>query len=213
MYSPGSLKYALVFASRKRFASPLFIRRISSVSYVTSPGPRCLCQETRMSAGGVFPRPPPPPPAGPRPVITWPPIIATDGSGPRPLPRAASPSPRPRPAPRPASDPLLLAGLSAAQNLSSTGFHGEPVRFAAIPRGGPVIVGPFSANFMTGGSFSFAVFLKKSTQYGGFNQKLTVEVWPFAVMVQVSFLVPKSLGTWMANTPYLRPVSKCVGWP
>src|SRR5262245_42604697 len=108
-----------------------------------------------MSAGGSLPRPrPPPPPPGPPPraVMTWPPIIATLGSAPRP--RAASPSPLPRapPAPRPApSDALAFAGLSAAQNLSSTGFQGEPVRFAATPRGGPVVVGPFSANLITGG--------------------------------------------------------------
>src|SRR5262245_5017042 len=106
-----------------------------------------------MSAGGSLPRPRPPPPPGPPPreLITWPPIIATVGSAPRPRP--ASPSPRPRPpAPRPApSDALAFAGLSAAQNFSSTGFQGEPVKFAEIPRGGPVVVGPFSANLITGG--------------------------------------------------------------
>ena len=58
---------------------------------------------------------------------------------------------------------------------------------------------------MRGGSLPFAPFLKKSIQYGGFSQNCTVDVWPLAVSVHVSFLVPKSFGTVIANTPHCRP--------
>ena len=37
------------------------------------------------------------------------------------------------------------------------------------------------------------------------NQEI-VEVWPFAVMDQVSRLLPKSFGTLMAKTPCCRPL-------
>ena len=43
--------------------------------------------------------------------------------------------------------------------------------------------------------------LEKSTQYGGFSQNCTAVVWPFATSVHVSFLLPKSFGTTIANTP------------
>ena len=54
---------------------------------------------------------------------------------------------------------------------------------------------PFIANLMRGGSLPFAVFLKKSIQYGGFSQNCTTVLWPLATMVHVSFLLPKSFGT------------------
>ena len=66
---------------------------------------------------------------------------------------------------------------------------------------------------MTGGSFPFDVFLKKSIQYGGFIQNDTVDVWLFATSVHVSLFCPKSFGTVIAKTPYWRPVLKWVGWP
>ena len=83
----------------------------------------------------------------------------------------------------------------------------------ATPSGGPVIAGPFSVSLTTGGSFSVAAFLKKSKKYGGFSQKLTEVVWPFTVIVHVSFWLPNSLGTRIANTPCCWPASKWVGCP
>src|SRR5205814_8220150 len=38
-----------------------------------------------------------------------------------------------------------------------------------------------------------------------------VAIWPFAISVQVILLLPKSAGTLTANSPYCRPVRKCVG--
>ena len=63
----------------------------------------------------------------------------------------------------------------------------------------------------TGGSLPLAAFLKKSTQYGGLSQKVTLDSWPLTFSVQVSLLVPNPGGTLMAKTPCCWNGSKCVG--
>src|SRR5688572_30485802 len=94
-----------------------------------------------------------------------------------------------------------FVGTSEAHNVSATGFPTVPDNDCAAPTGGPIRVGPLRSNRTTGGSLPLAGCLKKFTQYGGFSQNDTVDVWPLAVRVQVSFWVPKSFGTLIANTP------------
>src|SRR6266851_1133438 len=82
-----------------------------------------------------------------------------------------------------------------------------------MPRGGPVNVGPPGWNLSVGGVFPIAGSLNGEISYGGFNENGTAVVWPLAVIVQVSFLLPKSFGTVIVKTPHSRRGTKIVGCP
>src|SRR2546421_8139817 len=100
--------------------------------------------------------------------------------------------------------------------INKVGGSGSPaltVNEAAIPRGGPVNAGPSGWNLMTGGVLPTPASLYGSTTQRGFKLIGIDVVLPFAVIVQINFLSPKSFGTVIVKTPHCRLGRKCVGWP
>ena len=85
------------------------------------------------------------------------------------------------------------SGTSDAHSVNGSGCPTVADSVCANPSGGPVSAGPSGANLITGGSLLLAACLKKLTQYGGFSQNDTVDVWPLTVSVQVSRLVAEIL--------------------
>src|SRR4030095_13299413 len=113
--------------------------------------------------------------------------------------------PKPRP-PR--------GGLSSdTHSVRASGSATFADRVRAIPCGGPVKEAPLGSNLRTGGVFPLPASFRGSTTHSGFRLIGIDVVWPLATIVQVSFFVPKSLGTTIRKTPHCLRGRNVVGCP
>src|SRR2546423_6462801 len=91
---------------------------------------------------------------------------------------------------------------SSTQTVSGAASPALAINESAIPRGGPVNVGPPGLNVTTGGVLPTPASLYGSTIHRGFKLIGMEVVFSFAVMVHVSFLSPKSFGTVTGKKPH-----------
>src|SRR5262245_32929815 len=82
-----------------------------------------------------------------------------------------------------------------------------------MPSGGPRNGRPDGSNRSAGGRFFEAASSNGSTNQFGSRCMGTDALRPLTLIVQTSFLVPKSAGTLIVTTPQPRRGSKCVGCP
>src|SRR5581483_3309725 len=99
---------------------------------------------------------------------------------------------------------------SETHTVSDSGSPALAFR-SAISGRGPCTVGPCSSKPSTGGMFPTAASTNGEISQSGLRLAGITVVLLFATSVQVSFLSPKSAGTWMVNNPQARPGRKCVG--
>src|SRR4029077_4117992 len=138
-------------------------------------------------------------------------VIASGGIGGNSAEAAAAPRPRPREG---EGGGMFSFGPSSVTHVvSASGSPAEAVYLLAMVVGGPVKSGPPGSNMNTGGVFFCAASSYGSTIHSGRVCIVVVLVKPFATIVQVIFLLPRSFGTLIVNTPHWRFGRKCVGWP